>query len=238
MGSLAVVILQIGMTSPRKTTAPDSGLSRFGTNVRLGRTLNENTTQNRGDVTRSSDVYGCRRTRGPFDARNVRDAPLDRILRCEIVAVATGWEVQARYEGDADPIRTQLVVSIGAGRIVAVRWREAVEALGSFLPLGLVDGRSLSWGEGAGPLPTLPKVRMTQPAQTPIGRQWRRSIPFCEPNVPEKICPNDCHRNVARLSIERCKQGVERCQALREVQSMCLVECPYDGVLEADTVIV
>ena len=79
---------------------------------------------------------------------------------------------------------------------------------------------------------------MTQPAQTPIGRQWRRSIPFCEPNVPEKICPNDCHRNVARLSIERCKQGVERCQALREVQSMCLVECPYDGVLEADTVVV
>ena len=39
---------------------------------------------------------------------------------------------------------TQLVVSIGAGRIVAVRWREAVEAMGSFLPLDLVDGRSLS----------------------------------------------------------------------------------------------
>ena len=30
------------------------------------------------------------------------------------------------------------------GRIVAVRWREAVEAMGSFLPLDLVDGRSLS----------------------------------------------------------------------------------------------
>ena len=70
--------------------------------------------------------------------------PSNRILRCEIVAVATGWEVHASYEGDAEPIRTQLVVSIGAGRIVAVRWREAVEAMGSFLPLDLVDGRSLS----------------------------------------------------------------------------------------------
>ena len=79
---------------------------------------------------------------------------------------------------------------------------------------------------------------MTQPTQTSLGRQWRRSIPFCEPNLPEKICPNDCHRNVARPSIERCKQGVERCQALRAVQSMCLAECPYDGVLEANTVIV
>ena len=57
--------------------------------------------------------------------------PSNRILRCEIVAVATGWEVHASYEGDADPIRTQLVVSIGAGRIVAVRWREAVEAMGA-----------------------------------------------------------------------------------------------------------
>jgi hypothetical protein len=33
-------------------------------------------------------------------------------LRCEIVVVATGWKMQARYEGDDDPIRTQLVGSI------------------------------------------------------------------------------------------------------------------------------
>ena len=71
--------------------------------------------------------------------------PSNRILRCEIVAVATEWEVQARYEGDADPIRTQLVVSIGAGRIVAVRWREAVEARASLVPLDAADGRS--WRE-------------------------------------------------------------------------------------------
>jgi len=43
---------------------------------------------------------------------------------------------------------------------------------------------------------------------------------------------------VARLSIERCKQGVERREALREVQSGCVVERLYDGVLEADAVIV
>ena len=61
-----------------------------------------------------------------------------------------------------------------------------------------------------------------------------------EPTAPlaRALCPNDCHRNVARLSIERGKQSVECCQALGEVQSMCLVERPYDGVLEADTVIV
>ena len=70
--------------------------------------------------------------------------PSNRILRCEIVGVATGWEVQASFEGGDDPLRTQLVGSTRDGRIVAVQWREAVEAMGSFLPLDLVDGRSLS----------------------------------------------------------------------------------------------
>jgi len=52
--------------------------------------------------------------------------------------------VQASFEGGDDPLRTQLVGSTRDCRIVAVQWRESVEAMGSFLPLDLVDGRSLS----------------------------------------------------------------------------------------------
>ena len=61
----------------------------------------------------------------------------DRVLCCEIRAVATGLEVQARYGAEEDPIRTQLTTNLRDARIVATRWREAALARGSFLDLGV-----------------------------------------------------------------------------------------------------
>jgi hypothetical protein len=61
--------------------------------------------------------------------------PSNRVLVCEIVGVTTGLEVHARYDGEADPVRTQLTSGLPDARVLAAQWREAALALGSFLDL-------------------------------------------------------------------------------------------------------
>ena len=49
----------------------------------------------------------------PFHERAWRlVGPSNRVLVCEIVGVTTGLEVHARYDGEADPVRTQLTARL------------------------------------------------------------------------------------------------------------------------------
>ena len=49
--------------------------------------------------------------------------------------MATGLEVHARYDGEADPVRTQLANSLTDARSVVAQCREAALGLGGFLEL-------------------------------------------------------------------------------------------------------
>ena len=76
--------------------------------------------------------------RKPFHERPWRlVGPSNRVLLCEIVGVTTGLEVHARYDGEADPMRTQLTSILPEARVLAAQWREAALGLGSFLELDL-----------------------------------------------------------------------------------------------------
>jgi len=61
--------------------------------------------------------------------------PSNRVLVCEIVRVATGLEVQVRYDCDPDAVRTQLTGNLADARTLAAHWRDAALGLGSFLEL-------------------------------------------------------------------------------------------------------
>jgi hypothetical protein len=63
--------------------------------------------------------------------------PSNRVLVCEIVGAPTGLEVHARYDLEADPVRTQPTGSLVEARVVAAQWSEAALGLGSFLELDL-----------------------------------------------------------------------------------------------------
>ena len=76
--------------------------------------------------------------RKPFHERAWRlVGPSNRVLLCEIVGVPTGLEVHARYDLEADPVRTQLTAGLADARLLAAKWREAALGLGNFLELDL-----------------------------------------------------------------------------------------------------
>jgi hypothetical protein len=64
--------------------------------------------------------------------------PSNRVLCCEIVGVPTGLEVHARYDLEADPVRTQLARGLADARTIAAQWREAALGTGGFLELDLM----------------------------------------------------------------------------------------------------